>query len=64
MFATPAILPIEVAACATFRQSLRNLIPRIERLLQGEIRFDSSLDLMKREAVSRDGLHDPPGEIG
>src|SRR6266567_8149369 len=32
-----------------FRKSLCNLIPRIERLLQGEVRFDSLLDLAKRE---------------
>ena len=32
-----------------FRQSTCNLIPRIERLPQGELRFDSFLDLVKRE---------------
>src|SRR6267143_5131551 len=32
-----------------FRKSLCNLIPRIERLLQGELRFDILLDLVKRE---------------
>ncbi len=32
-----------------FRKSLCNLIPGIQRLLQGEVRFDSLLDLAKRE---------------
>jgi hypothetical protein len=32
-----------------FRKSLCNLIPRIEGLLQREVRFDSMLDLVKRE---------------
>jgi hypothetical protein len=32
-----------------FRQSMCNLIPRIEHLLQGDVRFDSLLDLVKRE---------------
>ena len=32
-----------------FRKSLCNLIPRIERLLQGEVRFDTLLNLVKRE---------------
>jgi hypothetical protein len=32
-----------------FRKSLCNLIPRIERLLEGEVRFDGLLDLVKRE---------------
>jgi len=33
-----------------FRQSLSNMIPRVERLLQGHVWFDSLLDLVKREA--------------
>jgi hypothetical protein len=40
---------IEAVAYRLFRESLCNLIPRIERLLQGEVRFDSLLDLLKRE---------------
>jgi hypothetical protein len=32
-----------------FRKSLCNLIPRMERLMQGNVRFDSLLDLVKRE---------------
>jgi hypothetical protein len=32
-----------------FRKSLSDLILRIERLLQGDVRFDSLLDLVKRK---------------
>ena len=32
-----------------FRKSLCNLIPRIEGLQEGDVRFDGLLDLVKRE---------------
>jgi hypothetical protein len=40
---------VDHAAVRGSGQSMRNLIPRIERLPQGEVRFDSFLDLVKRE---------------
>ena len=43
-----------------FRKGACNLIPRIERLLHGEVRFDGLLDLVNAKLNSRDGLHGPP----
>jgi hypothetical protein len=40
---------LKLSDARMLRKSLCNLIPRIERLLQGEVRFDSLLDLVKRK---------------
>jgi len=44
-----SILPIGVICCVSFREGLRYLIPREERLPQGKMRFDSLPDLVKGE---------------
>ncbi len=40
---------LKASIARLFRKSSCNLIPRIERSLQGEVRFDGFLDLVKRE---------------
>jgi len=40
---------LEQSVARLFSKSVCNLIPRIKRLLQGEVRFDSLLDLVKCE---------------
>ena len=47
MFTRHAISTVGVVDARLFRKSLSNLIPRIERLLEGEVRFDGLLDLVK-----------------
>lgn len=49
MVARYAISQLKESVARLFREGLCNLVPRRERLLQGEIRFDSLLDLVKRE---------------
>ena len=55
-----AIRQLKQSFARLFRKSLCNLIPRIERLLQGEVRFDSLLDLVQRETEFSDGLYGSP----
>ena len=56
---------LEWSVARLFRKSLCNLIPRIERLLQGEVRFDSLLDLVKRETeFTRRTIWSPCAESG
>ena len=47
MFSRHAI-QIEVVGSVTFLRGHCNLIPRRERLLQGKVRFNGLLDLVKR----------------
>jgi hypothetical protein len=48
-----------------FRKSLCNLIPRIERLLQGEVRLDSLLDLVKSKTeFTRRTRWSPAARVG
>jgi len=51
---------LEQSIARVFRKSLSNLIPRIERLLDGEVRFDGLLGLVKRETESTRRTTRPP----
>ncbi len=65
MFTRNAISPIEVVACATLPQEPVHLIPRTERLMQGNVRFDSLLDLVKRETeFTRRSTWSPAPRVG
>ena len=65
MFTKHAISPLEVVGYGVFRKSFCNLIPRIERLLQGKVRFDSLLDLLQHETeFTRRSSWSPAARVG
>jgi hypothetical protein len=56
---------LKESVARVFRKSLCNLIPRIERLLQGEVWFDSLLDLVKGETeIPRRTPWSPAPKVG
>ncbi len=49
MVARYAIRQLKQSVARLFREGFRNLVPRRERSLQRNVRFDGLLDLVKRE---------------